>query len=159
MRGFVLICGLLVACAAPEDPAPLEPQEAPLTDTRPNPSTGPLAAPVENTATRTITAEMEGQVITVAVGERFAVALVGVPTAGYLWRAETLPPFLVTAGEGGGPTRQEQRQPGFAGGNHWEVAYFTATAPGEGVLTLNQRRPWEAAEPPAQSFTVTIRAQ
>ena len=118
-----------------------------------------LPAPTPEDVTLRLTAADAGRSIPVRVGQRFAVELVGVPTAGYLWAPASLPAFLTRAGEAGGPTSPSQLQPGFAGGNHWEVLMFVATAPGTGALTLEQRRPWESDEPPAATFTVTIQSQ
>jgi len=120
---------------------------------------GALAAPLEAGVGLVIGAAQEGQTIDVEVGRRFAVALVGVPTAGYVWSPLAAPDFLSRAGEGGGPTTAAQNQPGFTGGSHWEILYFVATGPGEGQLVLEQRRPWETTEPAADSFAVTIRAR
>lgn len=101
-----------------------------------------------------------GSTVDLKVGERFSVSLSGVPTAGYVWGVEALPAFLAKAGEAGGPTSSAQFLPGFAGGNHWEVLIFEATAAGEGELVLSQRRPWEdTSAPDDQRFKVTIRVQ
>ena len=93
------------------------------------------------------------------VGEKVAVALSGVPTAGYVWGAST-PPAWVKATDGpGGATSSAQFLPGFAGGNHWEVVIFEAIAAGEGEIVLAQRRPWETeAEPDASTFKFTLKA-
>lgn len=118
-----------------------------------------LAPPTPAEVATHIRAEQNGQTVTVAVGQRFAVELVGVPTAGYVWAATQTPSFLSAAGETTGDTTQAQSQPGFAGGNHWEVLMFTATAAGSGELVLEQRRPWETGQPAAQTFRVTIVAR
>jgi inhibitor of cysteine peptidase len=120
----------------------------------------PLEAPTPPGVVRTVTEEDAGARIELKPGESFAVALVGVPTAGYLWDASKLPPFLAKTGETGGPTSTAQLLPGFAGGSHWEVLVFTANAAGEGDLVLAQRRPWEdQAEPDAKTFSVTVTAR
>lgn len=106
-----------------------------------------------------ITAADNGGTVRVAVGAPFAVELVGVPTAGYLWKASATPDFLKETGTTGGPTNEAQKQPGFAGGNHWEVTTFIAQRAGGGVLKFEQRRPWETNEPPADTFSVTIEAK
>ncbi|MES1158986.1 MAG: protease inhibitor I42 family protein [Terricaulis silvestris] len=106
-----------------------------------------------------ITEAQHAQIVRVHLNERFAVELVGTPTAGYLWAPAQMPDFLTRAGEAGGNTTQAQSQPGFAGGNHWEVFMFAATRAGTGELVLEQRRPWEKNEPPAQTFRVTIEAR
>jgi hypothetical protein len=63
-----------------------------------------------------------------------------------------VPEFITRAGETTGNTTQAQSQPGYTGGNHWEVLMFAATAPGTGEFVLEQRRPWEANEPPNKRF-------
>ena len=118
-----------------------------------------VPAPTPQDVAIRITADQAGQRIQVGVNQRFAVELVGVPTAGYVWTPAQAPAFLTRAGEAGGNTTPEQSQPGFVGGNHWEVLMFAATAPGEGELVIEQRRPWESSEPPAATFRVTIVAQ
>lgn len=150
MRKLILALALLGAACAPTT---TESEEA----TKMNQA--PVAAPTPEDVAIRITAEQAGQTITVPVNQRFAVELVGVPTAGYVWAPATLPNFVTRAGEASGNTIAEQSQPGYAGGNHWEVLMFVATAPGTGELVLEQRRPWEENEPPAQTFTVTIAAQ
>jgi len=118
-----------------------------------------LPAPTPDDVVVRITAAQEGQTIEVGVNQRFAVELVGVPTAGYVWQPAEMPAFLTRAGEAGGDTVPEQSQPGYAGGNHWEVLMFSATTAGTGELVLEQRRPWEANEPAAATFRVTIVAR
>jgi predicted secreted protein len=105
-----------------------------------------------------VTAAAAGKTVAVKVGEPFSVDLVGVPTAGYVWAPVITPDFLTKTGSAGGPTTQAQSQPGFAGGNHWEVTVFTAQRPGRGELKFEQRRPWETNEPPSATFSVTIEA-
>ncbi|MBL8548659.1 MAG: protease inhibitor I42 family protein [Hyphomonadaceae bacterium] len=154
MRLFGLVAmAALVACAAPAR------SEATPAQSEATKATGAIAAPVQEDVVNRIGADMAGQTIAVAVGERFAVQLVGVPTAGYLWAPTTTPDFLEASGQGGGPTTAAQRRPGFTGGNHWEVFYFTAKEAGSGELRLEQRRPWETGGPPANSFAVTIIAE
>lgn len=146
----------LAACAAPqESPAPAGPSAAPVA----GPASGSVPAPTPAGVTQRLTASDNGATVTVPVGGRFAVELVGVPTAGYLWQVDEKPAFLSEAGETTGNTTTAQSQPGFAGGNHWEVFAFTANAAGEGKLKLAQRRPWEKDQPPTQTFVVTIQAR
>lgn len=122
-------------------------------------SSSALPAPTPSDVTLRIDASKNGQTVEVAVNQRFAVELVGVPTAGYLWAPVQVPAFLTRAGEAGGNTTRAQSQPGFTGGNHWEVFMFAATAPGAGELVLEQRRPWETSEPASDTFRVTIVAR
>jgi predicted secreted protein len=154
MRVMVVCLALcaLAACTAP----PAQGPEAPNPEAQVSKS---IPAPVPADATVRLTADDQGKVISVAVGQRVSVALVGVPTAGYLWAVTNKPAFLGEAQGTGGATTTDQQKPGFAGGNHWEVFTFTVTAPGEGALVLEQRRPWEpATEPANNSFKVKLKA-
>lgn len=118
-----------------------------------------LPAPTPEDVAVRITAAQSGQTVEVGVNQRFAVELVGVPTAGYVWQPAQMPDFITRAGEASGPTIAEQNQPGFAGGNHWEVLMFSATQPGTGELVLTQVRPWESEGQAADTFRVTITAR
>jgi predicted secreted protein len=147
MRVIVLALAIAAAACTPQDN-----QVAPA-------DAGQIEAPTPDDVSVRITADQAGQTVEVAVNERFAVEVIGVPTAGYQWMPAQVPAFLTRAGEATGNTTPEQGQPGFTGGNHWEVVMFAATAPGTGELVLEQRRPWETDEPPVDSFSVTITAQ
>ena len=118
-----------------------------------------LPPPKMDGIARTLTSEDAGKSFDVKVGDKIAVALSGVPTAGYVWGASA-PPAWVKATDGpGGSTTTSQFLPGFAGGNHWEVVVFEALAAGEGEITLAQRRPWEStAEPDASTFKFNLKA-
>jgi len=122
-------------------------------------ATTDLPAPTAEGVKHVLTVADAGKSFDVKVGEKISIALVGVPTAGYLWAASK-PPAWVKAIDGpGGPTSSAQRLPGFAGGSHWEVVIIEAIAAGEGEITLAQRRPWEdAAEPDAETFTFKLKA-
>jgi predicted secreted protein len=120
---------------------------------------GPVAAPTPDDVTVRIGAEQAGQTVEVGVNQRFAIELVGVPTAGYIWAPAQMPAFVQRAGEASGNTTQAQSQPGFTGGNHWEVTMFVATAPGTGEIVMEQRRPWETTEPANNTFRVTVTAR
>jgi predicted secreted protein len=118
-----------------------------------------LPPPAAPNVVRQLGADDDGATVELKVGERFSVALSGVPTAGYLWAVENPPPFLRLAEELGGATSSSQFLPGFTGGNHWSVLVIEATAAGEGDLKLAQRRPWEdVSEPDAGAFTVRVKA-
>lgn len=118
-----------------------------------------VPAPTPNDVAVRITQEQNGQTVNVGVNQRFAIELVGVPTAGYVWAPATVPAFITRAGEASGNTTQAQSQPRFTGGNHWEVTILTATAAGTGEIVMEQRRPWETNEPANQTFRITIHAQ
>jgi predicted secreted protein len=102
-----------------------------------------MPAPTPEGVATVIAASSDGQNVTVKKGTKIAVELVGVPTAGYLWRISEKPAFLKAAGEYGGPTSSAQLEPGFAGGNHWEAFLFDVTGTGEGELRFQQGRAWE----------------
>lgn len=119
-------------------------------------ASGALAAPTPRDVTVHINAAQDGQVVHVRVNQRFAVELVGTPTAGYQWMPVQMPAFLTRAGDRTGPTIAAQSQPGYTGGNHWEVLMFGVLDEGTGELWLVQRRPWERDAPPAHTFHVTI---
>ena len=153
IRFAVLTLAILTAsCTQPETPSEPPTPAA-------NSNNGALPAPTPSDVAIRINAAQDGQSVQVAINQRFAVELVGVPTAGYQWAPAQMPAFLTRAGEAGGPTIAAQNQPGYAGGSHWEVLMFAATSPGSGVLVLEQRRPWETTEPPMHTFRVTIVAR
>lgn len=117
----------------------------------------PLGPPAIDGVVRELRQSDDGASFELAVGETFSVALVGTPTAGYQWSAPTLPDVLAEAGSRGGATSTAQFLPGFAGGNHWEVMAFRATAAGSGELVLEERRPFESSdEPAADTFRVSV---
>jgi len=149
MRVLLIAAALTMTACAPQA---VEEGERPVTEQV-------VAAPTPDDVAVRITAEQAGQTINVGVNQRFAVELVGVPTAGYIWTPAQIPAFVTRAGEASGNTSAAQSQPGFTGGNHWEVLMFVATAPGTGELVIEQRRPWEGDEPASDSFRVTIVAQ
>lgn len=118
-----------------------------------------LPAPTVAGVVRTLTATDAGASVDVKVGEKISVALVGVPTAGYVWGVATPPAFIKATDGPGGATSTAQFTPGFAGGSHWEVVVIEAVAAGESEITLAQRRPWETtAEPDANTFKFKLKA-
>ncbi|MBL8547559.1 MAG: protease inhibitor I42 family protein [Hyphomonadaceae bacterium] len=152
IRTALFAAALALAACAPAQEAQNE-EPTPVSNTA-------VPAPTPSDVTTHITAEQNGQVVRVAVNQRFAVELVGVPTAGYVWAPAQIPAFVTRAGEASGNTSQAQSQPGFTGGNHWEVTMFSATAAGTGDIVMEQRRPWEGAgEAPNATFRVTIVAE
>lgn len=149
MIRVVLMAAALTACTPAQE---AKEESAPVTNQA-------VAAPTPEDVAVRINAAQNGQTVEVAVNQRFAIELVGVPTAGYVWTPAELPAFVTRAGEASGNTSQAQSQPGFTGGNHWEVLMFVATAPGTGELMIEQRRPWESTEPASATFRVTIVAR
>ncbi|MGQ0532618.1 MAG: protease inhibitor I42 family protein [Caulobacteraceae bacterium] len=150
IRSALLACALALAACAPAQDSK---QETPVAND------GAVPAPTPSDVAVRIDAAQNGQTVNVGVNQRFAIELVGVPTAGYVWTPTQVPAFITRAGEATGNTSEAQSQPGFTGGSHWEVTMFSATAPGTGEIVMEQRRPWETNEPPADTFRVTIVAQ
>ncbi|MEQ8936718.1 MAG: protease inhibitor I42 family protein [Amphiplicatus sp.] len=163
---FIWIAGLtaLAACSRETSPDELGPVAvepgAPTQDqpARVAPSSGSIDAPIPDDVATVIDEMDADKTVSVRVGTKIAVSLVGVPTAGYAWGVEEAPDFLEAAGETGGPTSIDQLQEGYAGGHHWEVFFFNVASEGSGVLRLEQRRPWETEEPAVDAFSVTIAA-
>lgn len=152
MRLSWMLAVVALAACAPKTETPAV--------TPPAANSGAVPAPSVTGVTQHITASDKGKTISVPVGTTFSVDLVGVPTAGYVWAVAEKPAFLSEPREASGNTTTAQSQPGFVGGNHWEVFAFEAKSAGEGTLKLEQRRPWEPkTEPAADTFTVTIKAQ
>lgn len=148
----LMLTALVLATACGRETAAPESEAA-----SPGPVYGSIYAPIPDDVATRITDRDAGGTVSVIVGEKIAVALIGVPTAGYIWSVERAPAFLEAAGEASGPTSTAQLEPGFAGGSHWEVFFFNVVGEGSGELALEQRRPWEDdTEPAAAEFTVTI---
>jgi len=118
-----------------------------------------VAAPTPRDVRVHITAAQNGQSVTVRPGERFAIELISTPTAGYSWEPLSFPEFITRVSHASGPTTQAQRQPGFAGGNHWDVLILATLEPGEGDVWLALKRPWESGEAPVETFRVHIVAR
>jgi inhibitor of cysteine peptidase len=151
----------LSACATGTSPTPPADGAERKSITVSAPPRNPTAVPAPTVpgTVRRLTIADANTTVSVAVGEVFQIALVGVPTAGYLWEPKSPPAFLLETAATGGPTTTNQLKPGFTGGNHWEVFAFKAIAPGQAALVLEQRRPWETDEPPTSTFRVTIQAR
>lgn len=118
-----------------------------------------LPAPKVEGVVRALEEKDAGTTVEMRTGEKISVALIGVPTAGYVWGAASPPAFIKAMDGPGGATSTAQFTPGFAGGSHWEVVVIEAIAAGEGEITLVQRRPWETtAEPDAKTFKFKLKA-
>jgi predicted secreted protein len=120
----------------------------------------PIPPPAAPGVVRDLTEADAGAIIDLKVGDRFSISLSDVPTAGYAWSPERLPVFLKAGDSLGGATTTAQFLPGFAGGNHWIVLVFEATAAGSAELELAQRRPWEdKANPDDKRYKVTVKVR
>jgi predicted secreted protein len=107
-----------------------------------------LPAPAVDGVARNLTETDAGASVEIRAGEKISVSLSGVPTAGYVWAADSPPAFVKVSEGPGGATSTSQFLPGFAGGNHWEVLVIEGVAAGEGEITLVQKRPWEEKPSP-----------
>jgi predicted secreted protein len=106
---------------------------------------------------RDLTIDDAGARVELKTGDRFSISLSDVPTAGYQWSGVGVPAFLKQVDELGGATTTSQFLPGYAGGNHWIVLVFEATATGNGELELVQKRPWEdTPDPDDKRFKLTV---
>jgi predicted secreted protein len=113
-----------------------------------NGASRPLPPPAAAGVVRDLTSADAGATVELKVGDKFSISLSDVPTAGYAWAPANPPAFLTKTEELGGATTTAQFLPGYAGGNHWIVLVFEATATGEGELELVQKRPWEDTPSP-----------
>jgi inhibitor of cysteine peptidase len=147
----------LTACAPSGAPAGGDAGGGPAEVAKAAKDSGGLSAPTPEGYQSILQSESGGTVET-KVGAKLAVELTGTPTAGYVWMGETIPAFLKATGERTGDTTAAQSQPGFTGGNHWEVLLFEVVAEGEGELLVVKRRPWETNTEPVETFKVTIKA-
>lgn len=117
-----------------------------------------LPAPTVDGVVRALEEKDAGASVEMKVGEKISVALVGIPTAGYVWGVTSPPAFIKATDGPGGATSTAQFTPGFAGGSHWEVVVVEAVSAGEGEITLAQRRPWETtAEPDSKTFKFKLK--
>lgn len=117
-----------------------------------------LEAPPVEGVVRNLTEADAGVSVEMKVGDKISVSLVGVPTAGYVWSAESPPSFVAITQGPGGATSSAQFLPGFAGGNHWEVQVVEGLAPGEAEISLVQKRPWDdQAEPDDRRFRFRLK--
>ena len=85
-----------------------------------------------------------------AVGETFEIDLEGVPTAGFLWEAVSVPEDLMRLVDD-----DVDAPPGPIGGAALQRFRFEALAPGEAELRFSYRRPWESS-PPAEERAVKV---
>jgi predicted secreted protein len=107
-------------------------------------------------AGQSVTEAQNGGSVSLGVGEVLSVELQGIASAGYVWEPSRVPAFLEQTDKLSGPVNARQRQPGFAGGNNWDVHVFRATAAGEGELVLGLVRPWETGKAPTRTFSVRV---
>jgi inhibitor of cysteine peptidase len=95
-----------------------------------------------------------GTEISLRTGDVVELRLQENPTTGYKWhfKAQGYPVYAVVAENyiAGGAA------PGAGGTRHWQIR---AIAAGTAQIELIHARHWETEAPPAQTFTMTIRAE
>lgn len=92
----------------------------------------------------------DGDHVTVAVGERFAVVL----SSWAEWRVEAAPDFVRQV-----DARIDSSQAGsVASGDSWQIRVFEATEAGEGELRLVLGRPWMEGDRLSE-YRLTLRAE
>jgi predicted secreted protein len=151
----VSLVGILLAgCAAPSEPAQVGTASRE-TAARPAPGAAP-ATPAEPLQ---LGEAANGTTIMLEPGQGLAIELLATPTAGYLWKAHTVPAVLGTATEGWRPEiERDPNGPQMTGGNSYQKFTFASGEAGEGQLVLIYGRPWELERGgrPERTFRVTI---
>ena len=98
--------------------------------------------------------------ITVKAPGEFSIKIESNPTTGYSWalqppkeKEETLVKFKKQKVEEPGDESRKQRP---LGAPTYEIFTFEALAPGEAVIQLHYRRPWEKDVPPIKKHKVIV---
>ena len=118
-----------------------------------------VAPPTPESVSVRVSAEQNGETIQAAPGATFAVELVGSPSTGTSWIVTSKPDFLATPRFLTGPTTLAQQQPGFVGGQRWQVYTFEVKEAGEGDLVLEQHSAQNRGGPALATFQIKINAQ
>lgn len=145
---------LLAAACAPQAPQ----QSAPTSDGATRPETNPPPAPAASTAApRVVGAADAGQTIRLAPGQRLQIEVIGVPTAGYLWRVGRIDDGWSLIDTTSRPENPAGRAAGMSGGQDWSVFLLEAPGPRPRSITLIYGRPWEldAGARPTETLTFT----
>lgn len=124
-------------------------------------ATSPEAAAPDGNAQQAIVRPVEGGVSELRVGQVLEVELIGNASTGYEWQLvedgspviERITPAASAAKADKPPDSQVVGAPSTS---HWR---FKATQPGQTVLRLVYRRPWEKDVPPAQTADYSIRVE
>lgn len=151
----VSVIGVLLAgCAASSEPVQVGTASRE-TAARPAPATAP-ATPAEPLQ---LGETANGSTIMLEPGQSLAVELLATPTAGYLWKAHTVPAVLGAATESWRP--EIERDPNgsqMTGGNSYQKFTFAGGEAGDGQLVLIYGRPWELERGgrPEHIFRVTV---
>ncbi len=102
-----------------------------------------------------VDASDNGSELQLALGQRMTIALAGNATTGYSWIvADITGDAVCQAGEVSYVSDSATRGAMGAGGEFYIP--FLGEQVGESVIRLEYRRPWEAEQEPAETFTVTV---
>jgi inhibitor of cysteine peptidase len=106
----------------------------------------------DQTGNQVFTPADDGARAAVASGETFEVRLPAQPGTGYGWTVEELDGEVIALVDDRLIAAGEKE----LGAKEAHVFHFKARARGETRLRFDYRRPWEAEEPAAQSFTLIL---
>lgn len=153
--GAGLGLALLVAGCAPQATAPDSPGGSQVAG--PPAPLSPPASPAPPVAPRVVGAGDAGRTITLAPGQRLQIEVIGVPTAGYLWRVGRIDAGWQLVESTMRPENPAGRAAGMTGGQDWSVFVLEAPGPSRRSITLVYGRPWEldAGARPAETLTFT----
>lgn len=111
-----------------------------------------LATPLASPPALTLTNQDNGKTIAVTSGKTLQITLPENPTTGFTWAILNQPAKHLQLLESTYQADQPQRM----GSGGQRQFTFLAKQPGQFLLTLRYRRPWEPAAQFAQEFTLTI---
>lgn len=149
----LLAAGCAAPAAAPDSPGG---SQVPGPPGPPSPLSPP-APPAHPVAPRVVGAADAGRTITLAPGQRLQIEVIGVPTAGYLWRVGRIDAGWQLVESSMRPENPAGRAAGMSGGQDWSVFVLEAPGPSRRSITLVYGRPWEldAGARPTETLTFT----
>lgn len=150
----LFVMGLMVAGCAPQQAAAPEAATPASAAKAPAPAAPAAAAAA---APRVVGASDAGRTITLTPGQKLQIEVIGVPTAGYLWRVGQIDAGWQVVESTSRPENPAGRAAGMVGGQDWSVFVLDAPGPSPRSVTLVYGRPWEldAGSPPTETLTFT----
>lgn len=121
--------------AAPAMPAAPAPAPAPVP--------AAVSAQAHGPAMRLLGERQSGATVELAAGQGARVELMGVPSAGYIWRVRTADPAITVASTTRRPADPAGRSRGMVGGPDWTIFDLDLAGAGPARITLDYGRPWE----------------
>ena len=100
---------------------------------------------------RLLTAADSGTELSLSVGETFRIDLAENPTAGYRWRLDATPSAVL---QNVSDSFQAGKKPGEEGLHQWVLR---AAEAGNGKVAGRYQRNWAPDDPPARTFSLTVR--